>query len=166
MRSFKTFILIAAAISSITVIGAAVYEHTTLVPTWSAAPPASLAMFQGDYGFSAETFWKSIHPVSILLLIATLIANWKTDRRRLISIALGGYVLILVVTAIYFVPELLEIINTPYSTTVDPSLVKRAQLWETLSLVRLGFLIVLFGGLLYSLTKGNETRQTYIQPAV
>jgi hypothetical protein len=123
-------------------------------------------MFQGEYGYKAETFWMLIHPVSILLLVTALIVNWKTARRKYIAIALVGYVLILVITAIYFVPELLSILQTPYQPVVDQSLVDRATLWETLSLVRLGFLVVLFGTLLFGLTQANEKRPAYIQVPV
>ena len=68
-------------------------------------------------------------------------------------IALVGYVFILIATFIYFVPELLELTGTPYSNTVNPSLQERASLWETLSLVRGGILIVLALNLLLGLTE-------------
>jgi hypothetical protein len=43
-------------------IGGAVYEHLNIVPQWSAAPPLSLSMFQGEYGLKPGTFWMVIHP--------------------------------------------------------------------------------------------------------
>ncbi|MDQ4141473.1 MAG: hypothetical protein M3142_13270, partial [Bacteroidota bacterium] len=115
------------------IIGAAVYEHLAVVPRWSAGPPASLSMFQGKYGLNAGAFWKLIHPVTLLLFTATLTLFWKTERRKNILVTLTGYVIILIITATYFVPELLAITGTAFSETFDPTLTKRAQLWELLS---------------------------------
>lgn len=70
-----------------------------------------------------------------------LIISWKTDRRKNILITLTGYVAVLVVTGIYFVPELMEITETPYSTLVDAALTARTKQWEVLSLLRLSVLI-------------------------
>ena len=135
------------------IIGGAVYEHLNIVPTWAAAPPVSLSMFQGEYGLKPDLFWKIIHPVNILLLVVTLIFNFRSARRSNIVIVLTGYILILVVTAIYFVPELLSITTTAFSTNKDPELIRRASLWETLSIIRLALLIVLAITLFMGLTK-------------
>jgi hypothetical protein len=64
--------------------------------------------------------------------------------------------LILAITASYFVPELLSITTTAFSESVDAVLTKRASLWETLSLVRLGVLVVLAITLMAGLTKPNK----------
>ena len=89
-----------------------------------------------------------IHPVCLLLSIAALIACWRTGSRAAISVMLAGYALIIAVTAVYFVPELLSITRTPWSDTVSADLSRRAGLWEILSLLRLGVLLVLAGVLL------------------
>jgi hypothetical protein len=60
----KTFLLIFGCISFIIVIGGATYEHAAVVPRWTAAVPASLAMFQGDYGLAPANFWIAIHPIT------------------------------------------------------------------------------------------------------
>jgi hypothetical protein len=136
-------------------MGGAVYEHIAVVPRWKLAPPASLAMFQGEYGLNAGQFWMLIHPVTVIFLFAALVANWKTTRKRYIAITISGYLIILVTTFIWFVPELLSITTTPYQPVIDKNLVKRANLWEILSLIRLLFLFHLAAILLFSLTKGN-----------
>lgn len=141
----------------IIVIGGAVYEHLNIVPTWSEAPPLSLSMFQGQYGLNPELFWMLIHPVNLVLFALNLIIHWKTDRRKNILIVFTSYLLILGITAIYFVPELISITTTPFATTIDADLTRRASLWETLSLVRLAVLVVLSVILLLGLTK-NRTR--------
>lgn len=132
-----------AILSFITVIGGATYEHLAVVPQWSAAPPASLAMFQGSYGLKAEHFWMPIHPVTLLLMIAALVLNWKGPRRRTIAACLTSYFVILVITGIHFVPELIAITTTAFSDGVDPSLQARAASWETLSIIRLVLLDII-----------------------
>ena len=140
---FKSIIYAFACLSFAVVIGAAVYEHVAVVPRWSAAPPASLSMFQGKYGLNPTPFWKAIHPVTLLLLVASIILFWKTGSRLYLLITFAGYALVLIITFAFFVPELIAITGQAFSGNADPSLTKRAGLWETLSLVRLAFLIVL-----------------------
>ena len=149
----RTFSLIIASISFIIVIGGATYEHLAVVPVWSEAAPASLTMFQGPYALRAQNFWIPIHPVTIVLLTAALLLNWKTDRRKFILVTISGYLSVLAVTAVYFVPELMAITQTQFSTAVDFELTRRANLWETLSIVRLLFLVGLAATFLYGLSK-------------
>src|SRR5436190_8737395 len=136
----RTLILIIASISFIIVIGGATYEHTSVVPVWAAAPPASLAMFQGSYPLAASNFWIPVHPVTMLLLVSSLLLNWGTERRKFVLVTIGGYVLVLTATFVYFVPELMSITQSAFSSTVDAELTRRAKNWELLSLVRLGIL--------------------------
>ena len=112
MKRLATAALILGATSFIIVIGGAVYEHLAVVPMWSTAVPASLAMFQGEYGLRAQNFWIPIHPVTIVLLLAAAILNWRTVRRMWILLPLVGYAIVLIITSIYFVPELLAITQT------------------------------------------------------
>lgn len=156
----RTFTLIFASISFIVVIGGATYEHTAVVPVWASAPPASLAMFQGNFPLAAPNFWIPVHPVTLLLLMAALIANWGKESRKFILITLGGYLAVLLVTFIYFVPELVSITGSAYSTSLDSSLTQRAKTWEALSLVRLGFLLVLATSLLFGLSRTAGPRVT------
>ena len=162
MKSIKTIMLILASISFITVIGGAIYEHVAAIPIWKLAPPVSLTMFQGEYGITPFHFWKSIHPITMLLLVLALVANWRTARKNLILVTIIGYVIVLVITFIYFVPSLLDIIEAPGNAVINESLVSRAATWEALSLVRLGCIVGLAIALLFSLTKGNETPETQV----
>jgi len=155
----KDFIYSIACLTFVIMIGGAVYEHMNIVPRWAAAPPVSLAMFQGEYGLNPELFWMTTHPINIILFLVNLALYWKSPRRKPIAIVLITYVIILAITAIYFVPELLSIITSPFSTNIDSSLTSRAKLWETLSLVRLGVLLVLAIILLLGLTKPQNNKQ-------
>ena len=158
MKSIRSILLIMACISFVMVIGGGAYEHLNIIPRWKLAPPASLSMFQGEYGIDEGRFWKLIHPVTLVLMLASLIANWKTARKKYILVSLIGYFLVLLITAVYFVPELLSIIHTPYQPVTDNNPVARAGTWETLSLIRMIFVIGFAGVLLSALTKGNEQR--------
>ena len=140
---FRGIIFAIARLGFSVVIGAAIYEHIAVVPQWSRAVPASLAMFQGEYGLRPGPFWMMIHPLTLVFMGLSLLLYWKTAYRKSLLITLSCYVLILGITFSYFVPELLSITGTAYSGTNDPSLTSRAKLWETLSLVRLAFLLVL-----------------------
>jgi hypothetical protein len=156
MNSPKTLTLIFACIAFICVIGAGVYEHIAVVPRWSSAPPVSLSMFQGQYGLNPAPFWQSIHPVTLLLLVVSIGLNWKNSRKRFIGICLGLYGIIILVTVLYFLPELISIVTTPFTEQVDESLRNRARTWEILSLVRIFVMATGACILLFSLTKSPE----------
>ena len=126
----RTLLLILGCISFITVIGGAVYEHAAVVPVWTSAVPASLHMFQGEYALAASRFWIPIHPITIILLITALVANWRTGRRRYVLTTIVGYATVLGITFIYFVPELLSITHSPYSAMIDSELTRRASSGE------------------------------------
>jgi hypothetical protein len=68
-------------------------------------------------------------------------------------VVFATYIAILVITSVYFVPELKSIISTPFSQSVDAALTQRAHLWEALSLVRLFVLLGMALYLLEGLTK-------------
>lgn len=153
MDTLRTLILVLASISFCIVIGGAVYEHLAIVPTWSAAVPASLTMFQGEYAIAPGRFWIPIHPVTILLLLMALIVNWPTPRRKFILTTVTGYVMVLIATFLFFVPELMALTQSAYSTVVDVDLTRRAKTWEMLSLVRLAFMVLLAVILLHGLSQ-------------
>ena len=152
----RTLLLILGSISFILVIGGATYEHLSIVPVWSSAAPASLAMFQGEYAIVPQRFWIPVHPITLTLLVLSLITNWKTPARNYILPAIVGYAAILVITFIYFVPELLSITQSAFSPAVDAELTRRAKTWELLSLIRLGVLFVLAVTLLLGLSRARE----------
>src|SRR4030095_7685440 len=157
MNTFRTIILILAAISFIVVIGGAVYEHAGIVPVWASAPPASLAMFQGEYAITPFRFWIPIHPITMLLLLLALAFNWRSERRNSILTTVVGYAIVLAMTCLYFVPELMSITQSVYGATIDPELTQRAQSWEFWSQVRLASMLLMAFILLFGLSKSPET---------
>lgn len=162
MEFLRTLSLIIACISFVIVIGGGTYEHAGVVPVWSSAVPASLTMYQGEYAISAARFWIPVHPVTLLLLVAALLLNWRTTRRKFILVTIAGYVSVLALTFVWFVPELMSITQSAYSTTVDADLTRRAGNWETLSLIRLVFLMIMAINLLYGLSRPVGERSSSI----
>ncbi|MDC8000576.1 hypothetical protein POV26_05980 [Aequorivita todarodis] len=156
MKNYKNIIYALCGLSFCSVVGGAIYEHLNIVPQWVKAPPASLAMLQGEYGAKLEVFWMNIHPIALLLFAITSILFWKSPRRRHILIPFAIYLLVLLITSVYFVPELMAIFETPYATTIDPSLVERAHLWESLSHIRLLFIAIAAVYLPLGLTKPEK----------
>ena len=156
----KNIIYSIACMTFTIMIGGAVYEHMNVVPKWSAAPPVSLSMFQGEYGLKPDLFWMLIHPVNLALFIISLVLNRKSTASKNLWICFVSYLAILSITAVYFVPELLSITSTAYSETIDAGLTRRAKTWEILSLVRLGVLFILSITLFMGLTKTNVLRST------
>src|SRR5687768_14957174 len=126
MEFLRTLSLILAGISFVIVIGGGTYEHAGMVPVWASAVPRSLTMFQGEYAIAAARFWIPVHPITLLLLVAALLLNWGTERRKFILVTIAGYVSVLALTFVWFVPDLMSITQSAYSTTVDADLTRRA----------------------------------------
>ena len=159
MHTRGTPILILASIGYIIVLGGATYEHLSVVPRWSAAPPLSLTMYQGEYSLNSAYFWPPMHLLALASMTAALVLHWPTSARRYVGAALAGYLLVIAITAVYFLPELSAITRTPYQPVVDPVLVERANIWEALSLVRLMAMVVIAVVLLQGLAKaGGDER--------
>ncbi len=149
--NYRDFIYAALCLSFSLIIGAGIFEHCAVWPHAYAAPPASLSMFQGEYSLSPGVFWSFIHPLTLLLFIVVAVLSHKTPRRPNVWIAFSGYLIILVVTSLYFVPELISITSTPFSVEVDAGLQARGARWINLSMIRsfclMGLAIFLFLGL-------------------
>ncbi len=152
----KNIFYVLTCISYCLIIGAGIYEHFAVWGIAFSEPPKSLMMFQGDYGMQPEPFWKLVHPVTLVLFLVTLGLNWKTERKKYILVALATYIIALIVTFIYYIPELKSIIGTTYSATVDAGLRERGSLWITLSKIRLAFILASAFVLILGLTRTDK----------
>jgi hypothetical protein len=118
-------------------IGGIVYAHVVFFPPYLSALPGSAVLTNGPYALHDEYFWMLIHPVAILALIVALVLNWKAPtRRKLIAIPLTWYIIALIVTAIYFVPELRAFHTSPTSGISASEWFARSQRWQHLSWTR------------------------------
>jgi hypothetical protein len=142
------------------IIGGVMYSHIVYFPAYLSHLPESNQLIKGEYGLHDENFWMFVHPFAIVTTVATLILNWRIkNRRKPILIALSIYILAIVVSAIYFIPNLLIFANSDTITTVTPSeWYKRGQMWQHLSWLRGGSLYIGFLLLLSALTKN------YLEP--
>ncbi len=120
-----------------TLIGAVMYAHIVFFSTYLYHLPQSTSLINGTYGIHDDKFWMLIHPVCIVSLAATLILNWKLPaRRKFLLITAGIYVLALVATGLYFVPELKAFAQSGHSNLPAAEWLERGKLWEKLSWTR------------------------------
>jgi len=124
--------LISAAVSALLQAGGQLFAVAVVVGTVTKAPPRSLAMYAGEYGYDSGPFWEVMPAVTLLLLLLALAANWKTARRRLVVSAVGAFVLAGLFAGFVTGPLQAEIVSTPFADSVDPSLTARAARWHLL----------------------------------
>ena len=127
--------------------GSQIFETLLIVPAWTAAPPASLTMFQGEYRLDFKAFWIAFHSIHEVTFILALVFCWKLRSiRRWLLILLVAHVAVRVWTIAYFAPTIIEFQGLPSSPTIDPALTERAARWRLLNLLRVAvFLAVNLG---------------------
>ena len=120
-----------------TLLGGIAYSHLVYFPPYLSALPDSAVVVNGPYGLHEAIFWMIIHPLLILSLIITLVLNWSLQaRRKLILISFAVYVLVIVISLIYFIPELIAFERSPESSLAPAEWLARGQLWQRLSWIR------------------------------
>lgn len=119
--------------------GAQIFETALIVPAWAAAPPESLAMFQGKHRLDFKVFWITFHSLHEITFILALALCWKIrDVRNWLIVLLVAHVAVRAWTILYFAPTIIEFQRVPYSPTVDPDLVAKAAHWQNLNYLRVG----------------------------
>jgi len=133
----KDFLLILGIIAHFVLIGADIFGQIVISPVVLSAPPASLAIFQGEYAYNSTVFWQPANMVALALLIVALIANWNTPRRALLVGWFVGSVAITVISLGFIFPEYGAIVSTPFDSLVDPALVQRGADWRLIAFLRM-----------------------------
>src|SRR5438093_7067081 len=111
-----------------TLLGGIVYSHLVYFPVYLSALPASAVVVNGPYGLQEGTFWLLIHPILILSLLLALVLNWKVKpRRNLILISIVLYAAVLVITSLYFLPELSAFRHSLGSAVSPPECFSRGK---------------------------------------
>ncbi|HEX8688239.1 MAG TPA: hypothetical protein VF654_17125 [Pyrinomonadaceae bacterium] len=155
-----TYSLFLAVILWGTLLGGIAYSHLVYFPVYLSALPDSAVVVNGPYGLHEAVFWMTIHPLLILSLIAALGLNWKSrPRRKLILVSFAIYFLVLVVTQIYFLPELAAFERSPESGLPPAEWLARGRRWQRLSWVRGASMYAAFLPLLLALTKQSQVKQ-------
>jgi len=156
MKAFKlsTIALMLAVVFWGTLLGGIAYSHLVFFPVYLSDLPASAVVVNGPYGLSEQSFWLLIHPLLILSLVAAIVLNWNSrSRRNLIALSCAVYVAVLVVTMLYFVPELVLFKASPQSTVQASEWLARGKRWQRLSWLRGFIMYISFFPLLFALTK-------------
>ncbi|MFN3754110.1 hypothetical protein [Flavobacterium sp.] len=156
--SAQKFSLITAIILWGNLVGGVMYTHIVYFPAYLSHLPESNQLITGNYGLHDSHFWMIIHPLAILTTIITLILNWRLRiRRKYILSSFGIYILALLATAIYFVPELIAFADSVnYPNVTKTEWIKRGQTWLSLSLIRGFFIFIGFILLLLALSNDNK----------
>lgn len=150
----KTFALMLAIVFWGTLLGGIAYSHLVYFPVYLSDLPDSAALVNGPYALNEGRFWMAVHPLLILSLIAALILNWSVKpRRKLIAISFIAYIVVLVASALYFIPELFAFARSPQSGLAPAEWSIRAHRWEALSWLRGTICYAFFVPLLLALTK-------------
>ena len=137
-----------------TLLGGIAYSHLVYFPVYLSALPDSAIVVNGPYGLHESIFWMTVPPLLILSLIVALVVNWKYQlRRKFIVISSVVYLLMLVVTQIYFLPELVAFAQSPESNVSAAEWTARGQRWQTMSWIRGGVMYAGIVPLLFALTK-------------
>lgn len=124
-----------AAVGALVQAGAQLFAVLVIVGTVTQAPPRSLAMYAGEYGYNSAPFWERVPPLILLLLLVALAANWRSSRRRYVLGAIGAFVVAGLFAGFVAGPLQGELLATAYADSVDPALTALAARWHRLDWV-------------------------------
>lgn len=156
MKQARQISLLIAITCWAALVGAILYSHIVYFPGYLSHLPDSNKIIT-EYGVQDGNFWMMAHPLTILSSITALILNWKLKiRRKYILITIGIYIVALVATIFYFLPNLMLFADSANSTVSPTEWYERGQTWQHLSWIRGTAMITGFVLLLVALTKGNE----------
>ena len=137
-----------------TLLGGIAYSHLVYFPVYLSTLPDSAVVVTGTYGLNEAIFWIIIHPLLIFSLIVALALNWKSvPRRKLILISFVIYIGVLVVTQLYFLPELRAFSLSAESSLSPAEWLARGRRWQRLSWTRGTIMYAGILPLLLALTK-------------
>ena len=158
--SFRTYSLFVAIIFWATLLGGIAYSHIVYFPPYLSDLPNSSVIVNGKYGLSEGYFWMTVHPLLILSLIITLALNWRFEaRRKLIMTSFGIYLVVLIITQLYFLPELSAFRQSPEMNVPAAEWLARGTRWQHLSWMRGAVCYLAFIPLLFALTKPENAAQ-------
>ena len=129
--NLRNLTLMAAVAMCFIQIGAQLFALSVVASTVSAAPPRSFAILQGEYRYDSSAFWGIVPPITFLLLLLALAANWKTARRNLILLAFALFIVAGLAAGLYLEPVFDELKAVGFSDEVDRVLQSRARTWYT-----------------------------------
>ena len=131
MREFdiRNIALITLIFSCFMQIGGQLFAISVLVSTITEAPPRSFAILHGEYAYDSSGFWGTVPPITALLYVVALIANWKTPRRPLLLLSVALFLIAGLLAGLVLEPEFDQLLAVGYTDIVDPDLQSRAARW-------------------------------------
>lgn len=127
--------LIPAVVAALLQAGAQLFAVAVVVGTVTAAPPRSLAMYAGEYGYNSGPFWEVMPTVTLGLLLLALAGNWRTPRRRLLLVAVALFIAAGLFSVFVMGPAQAAVVGGGYRDTVDEALRLQAARWRSLDWV-------------------------------
>ena len=127
--NFRNMALMALIVSCLLQIGAQLFAISMIASTVVEAPPRSFAIIEGPHRYDSSVFWSTVPPITAVLFVVGLVANWKTPRRKLLVAAFAFFLIAGVAAGMLVEPEYAAITAVGYSDTVDPALRSRAARW-------------------------------------
>ena len=124
--------LIPAIVAALLQAGAQLFAIAVIVSTVTKAPPRSLAMYAGEYGYNSGPFWEVMPTVTLGLLLVALVGNWRTPRRRLVLTAIALFIAAGLFTVFVMSPAQEAVVGAGYSDAVDEALRAHAARWHML----------------------------------
>jgi hypothetical protein len=138
-------------------LGGVVYSHIVFFPVYLSHLPESAVLTNGEYALHEENFWLLIHPLLVLSLIASLSLNWRDIfRRKLVAMTLAVYVIVLIVSTVYFIPQLAEFRGSLQTGGSTAEWIARGAHWQHMSWIRGGVLFIFSIPLLLALAGRND----------
>ncbi len=128
----RNLTLIALITSCLLQVGGGLFAISMLVSTITEAPPRSFAILDGPYRYDSHTFWETLPPITAILFVTALIANWKTSRRWLVAAAFALFIVGGLLAGLVLEPEFARITEGGYRDVIDPELQSRARTWYAL----------------------------------
>lgn len=124
--------LIPAVVAALLQAGAQLFAIAVVVSTVTEAPPRSLAMYAGEYGYDSGPFWELMPTVTLGLLLIALVGNWRTPRRRLLLAAVALFIAAGLFTVFVMGPAQEAVVGAGYSDAVNETLRVQAVRWQML----------------------------------
>ncbi len=131
-------------------VGGAILTTVVIFPAWTASPEAATSW---PDTVNEGLFFVFVSPLLFLLSLATLIASWRVapPLRKWIRIATIIYILIFIVTMLYFVPGQLAMKGAAGARIPAAELGSMLRRWVALNWVRQGAGVLAFGAALHAL---------------
>ena len=130
--NLKNIAMMALVGSALLQNGAQLFALSVVARTVSKAPPRSFAILTGEFAYDSRAFWETVPPITFLLFVIALIANWRTARRKFILVALGLFIAAGLFAGLYLEPMFDSMVSKGYADQIDPVMQREAANWYTI----------------------------------